>query len=66
MLGAMAGVLGAVAGVLGAVAEVLGARRVLGQRQVCWLVSCRDSWDPPCVFLSVVSAHKAADVAETC
>lgn len=48
------------AGVLEIMAGVLGARRVIGQRQVCW-----DSWDPPCVFLSVVSAHKAADAAET-
>lgn len=57
---------GGMAGVLGVMPVFLGARRVLEQRQVCRLVDCRDSWNPPYVFLLMVSAHKAADAAETC
>lgn len=57
---------GGMAGVLGVVLEFLGARRVLEQRQACWTMGCRDSWDPPYVFFLMAFAHKAVDAAETC
>jgi len=48
---------------IGVMPALLGARRVL---EVCWLMVCRDSWDPPYMFLLMAFTYKAADAAETC